>query len=96
MQAEVRGWPTVPVTESPDGTATVETYTVRRDSGRATGIIIGRLTADGTRFLATTEDDELISRLIDGDPLKDLSLVADPAKHFKVIMKDGKIYKNTL
>ncbi|MNP70489.1 hypothetical protein D3C76_1667280 [compost metagenome] len=34
--------------------------------------------------------------LIDGDPLKDLSLVADPAKHFKVIMKDGKIYKNTL
>lgn len=34
--------------------------------------------------------------LIDGDPLKDLALVADPANRFKVIMKDGKIYKNTL
>ncbi len=34
--------------------------------------------------------------LVDGDPLKDLNLVADPAKNFLVIMKDGKIYKNTL
>ncbi len=49
--------------------ATIETYTVRRDNGRPTGVIIGRLTADDTRFLATTEDDELVSLLIDGDPL---------------------------
>jgi imidazolonepropionase-like amidohydrolase len=34
--------------------------------------------------------------LVDGDPLSDLNLVADPEKNFKVIMKDGKIYKNTL
>ena len=34
--------------------------------------------------------------LVDGDPLKDIKLVADPAKNFLVIMKDGKIYKNTL
>lgn len=33
--------------------------------------------------------------LVDGDPLKDLSVVAD-ANMIKVIMKDGKIYKNTL
>jgi imidazolonepropionase-like amidohydrolase len=34
--------------------------------------------------------------LVDGDPLKDIKLVADPARNFVVIMKDGKIYKNTL
>jgi imidazolonepropionase-like amidohydrolase len=34
--------------------------------------------------------------LVDGDPLQDINLVADPAKNFMVIMKDGKIYKNTL
>ncbi len=34
--------------------------------------------------------------LVDGDPIADISLVADPAKNFLVIMKDGKIYKNTL
>ena len=34
--------------------------------------------------------------LVDGNPLQDINLVADPAKNFLVIMKDGKIYKNTL
>ena len=34
--------------------------------------------------------------LVDGNPLVDLSLVADPHKNFVLIMKDGKIYKNTL
>ncbi len=34
--------------------------------------------------------------LVDGDPIADLNLVADPAKNFLVIMKDGKIYKNTV
>ena len=34
--------------------------------------------------------------LVDGNPLEDISLVADPGKSFVVIMKDGKIYKNTL
>jgi imidazolonepropionase-like amidohydrolase len=34
--------------------------------------------------------------LVDGNPLQDLNLVADPAKNFLVIMKAGKIYKNTL
>ena len=33
--------------------------------------------------------------LVDGNPLEDLDLVADPAKNFVVIMKDGKIYKDT-
>ena len=34
--------------------------------------------------------------LVDGDPTADLDLVADAATNFKVIMKDGKIFKNTL
>lgn len=34
--------------------------------------------------------------VVDGDPLKDISLIADPDKNLKLIMKDGRIYKNTL
>lgn len=34
--------------------------------------------------------------LVDGDPLARLDLVADPERNFKVIMKDGKTFKNTL
>ena len=34
--------------------------------------------------------------LVDGDPLKNLKLVADPAKNFVVIMKDGEIHKNLI
>jgi imidazolonepropionase-like amidohydrolase len=34
--------------------------------------------------------------LVDGDPIANVELIADPAKNFLVIMKDGKIYKNLL
>ena len=34
--------------------------------------------------------------LVDGNPLEDLDLVADADAKFVLIMKDGKIYKNTL
>lgn len=34
--------------------------------------------------------------LVDGDPIADITLVADPAKNFVVIMKDGKIRKNSI
>jgi imidazolonepropionase-like amidohydrolase len=34
--------------------------------------------------------------LVDGDPLETIKLVEDPGKNFLVIMKDGKIYKDTL
>ena len=34
--------------------------------------------------------------LVDGNPLDDLELIADPEKNFLIIMKDGKIYKNTV
>lgn len=34
--------------------------------------------------------------LVNGNPLENLDLVADPDKNFAVIMKDGKVYKNKL
>jgi imidazolonepropionase-like amidohydrolase len=34
--------------------------------------------------------------LVDGDPIANINLVADPGKNFVVIMKDGKVYKNIL
>ena len=34
--------------------------------------------------------------LVDGNPLDDINLVANPEKNFVIIMKDGRIYKNAL
>ncbi len=34
--------------------------------------------------------------LVDGNPLENIELVANPGKNFLIIMKDGKIYKDTL
>jgi len=34
--------------------------------------------------------------LVDGDPISDIKLIADPEKNLKFIMKDGRVYKNTL
>ena len=34
--------------------------------------------------------------LVDGNPLEDIDLIADPATNFRVIMKDGTVYKNSL
>jgi imidazolonepropionase-like amidohydrolase len=34
--------------------------------------------------------------LVDGNPLENITVIADPAKNFKVIMKDGRLHKNAL
>ena len=34
--------------------------------------------------------------IIDGNPLDHISIVADPEKNFRIIMKDGKVYKKAL
>ena len=34
--------------------------------------------------------------LVDGDPIENLKLIADPEKNFVVIMKDGRVVKNAL
>jgi imidazolonepropionase-like amidohydrolase len=34
--------------------------------------------------------------LVDGNPLENINLVADPGKNFLIIMKDGEVYKNVV
>ena len=69
LQADVTAWPTAPVTRVAEGPAIVETYTVRYDWPVRTGIVIGRLEADGSRFLALVDDPETVALLCEGDPL---------------------------
>ena len=69
LNDEVAALPAVSVTETADGPATVETYSVRYDWPVRTGVIIGRLVADGSRFMALTEDEDLVGLMSDGDPL---------------------------
>jgi acetyl-CoA C-acetyltransferase len=73
LQAEVDSWAVPAEARAADGWATIETWTVRhgRDGGR-TGIVIGRLDADGRRFVARTDDrDAEILELLTGpaDPV---------------------------
>ena len=67
--AELAARPATPVTERACGPATIETYTVRYDWPVRTGIIVGRLDADGSRFLALTDEPELVGLLSEGEPL---------------------------
>lgn len=69
LSADVAALPAVAVTEHASGPATIETYTVRYDWTPAAGIIIGRLDADNSRFLATTTDEALMELLRTGEPL---------------------------
>jgi imidazolonepropionase-like amidohydrolase len=47
--------------------------------------------------LGVIEEDALADLLVvDGNPLNDIELVAKPDKNFMIIMKDGKIYKDSL
>jgi imidazolonepropionase-like amidohydrolase len=47
--------------------------------------------------LGVVEEGALADLLLaDGDPIANIKLIEDPAKNFVIIMKDGKIYKNTL
>ena len=34
--------------------------------------------------------------LVDGNPLDDIALLGDPEKNLVVVMKDGKVHKDTL
>lgn len=69
LQNDIAGLPKVAVTRDADGAATIETYSVRYDWPVRTGIIIGRLDADDSRFMAITEDEDLVALMGDGDPL---------------------------
>ena len=34
--------------------------------------------------------------IVEGNPVEDINVMVDYENNFKVIMKDGKVYKNTL
>ena len=72
LQEEIDAWPAPEEARDPDGWAAIETYTVRhsRDGG-TTGIVIGRLDADGRRFVARGDDRDagLIELLTTGEPI---------------------------
>lgn len=62
-----------------------------KTSAKSAILIKGTLIFDG-------KSPELIKGsevLVEGNPLENLGLVADPARNFVIIMKDGKIHKNT-
>jgi acetyl-CoA C-acetyltransferase len=69
LQQNIAALPMVPVTRNANGTGTIETYSVRYDWPVVTGIIIGRLDADDSRFMAITEDQDLVALMTGGDPL---------------------------
>lgn len=69
LQAQIDALPAIAVSRHPNGPATIETYSVRHDWPTTTGIIIGRLDADGSRFMAMTTDADLLALMTDGDPL---------------------------
>lgn len=64
LQAGLDAAPAVPQAREADGWGTVETYTVTHGrGGRRTGIVVGRLDADGRRFLAKAEGDDMLAVL---------------------------------
>ena len=78
----------------------VRWYTPAQALAMATGTNAELLALSGKRNpypgkLGVVEQGALADLLlVDGNPLENINLIADPAKNFKVIMKDGRIYKN--
>jgi imidazolonepropionase-like amidohydrolase len=80
----------------------VRWYTPAEALVMATGTNAELLTLSGKRNpypgkLGVIEEGALADMLlVDGDPIANIKLIEDPAKNFVVIVKDGKIFKNTL
>ena len=77
-------------------------YTPAEALAMATGTNAELLALSGNRNpypgkLGVVEEGALADLLlVDGNPLDDIQLIADPASNFKIIMKDGVVHKNTL
>jgi imidazolonepropionase-like amidohydrolase len=77
-------------------------YTAAEALAMATGTNAELLALSGKRNpypgkLGVVEPEALADLLlVDGNPLENINLVADPDKSFLIIMKDGKIYKNAM
>jgi imidazolonepropionase-like amidohydrolase len=77
-------------------------YTPAETLAMATGTNAQLLALSGKRNpypgkLGVVEEGALADLLlVDGDPIADIKLIEDPKKNLLVIMKDGRIYKNSL
>ena len=69
LQDDIAALSKIAVTRNADGPGTIETYSVRYDWPVTTGVIIGRLDADGSRFMALCEDEDLVALMTGGDPI---------------------------
>lgn len=69
LQEQISALPAVPSTETPNGWATLETYSVKYGrNGHRTAVVIGRLETTGERFLALGLDGNgALLELLDGD-----------------------------
>ena len=66
-------------------------------SGNAELLALSGLRSPYAGKLGIVEEGALADLLlVDGDPLQNIKLIEDPAKNFLMIMKDGKIYKNSV
>jgi imidazolonepropionase-like amidohydrolase len=80
----------------------VRWYTPAEALAMATGTNAELLALSGKRNpypgkLGVVEEGALADLLlVDGDPIANIKLIENPAKNFVVIMKDGKVFKNTL
>jgi len=80
----------------------VRWYTPAEALAMATGTNAELLSMSGRRNpypgkLGVVEQGALADLLlVDGNPLENINLIANPDKDFLIIMKDGKIYKNTV
>jgi imidazolonepropionase-like amidohydrolase len=80
----------------------VKWYTPAETLAMATGIGAQLVALSGKRNpypgrLGVVEEGALADLLlIDGDPLANIALITDPEKNMVVIMKDGKVYKNSI
>jgi imidazolonepropionase-like amidohydrolase len=83
-------------------TKLVQWYTPAETLAMATGTNAQLLMLSGKRnpypgTLGVVEEGALADLLlVDGDPLADIKLLEDPEKNLLVIMKDGRVFKNSL
>lgn len=84
LQQEVAAMPVVPHRSRAEGRARIETYTVRHEADPKSGVVIGRLAADGSRFVARIDPENLAAV---ADPLgHDIQVTADENGNTAVVV----------
>jgi imidazolonepropionase-like amidohydrolase len=53
-----------------------------------------RIVVKGQKIRVVEDGGSLL--IVDGDPIANINLIEDPARNLKIIIKDGRIYNNTL